>query len=593
LFFKSLKSLFYIFIFSTSLYSKDLRPVTIQLSWFDQFQFAGYYMAKEKGFYKDLGLDVTIKPFEFGIDIPKEVSLGNIDFAVGRETLLLERKKEQKIVALYALFQATPLVLLSTKESKINSVKDFDNKTIMTTIDDASEVSLKSMISSNNVNFDKLNFIKHTHNISDLLNKKTDVISAYLSKAPFELKEKNIEYNVFDPKDYGFDMYSDFLFTSEKLIKSDSEIVDSFKTASLKGWEYAYSNIEESSNVIRKKYNSLKLSQEALIYEAQVLKELSYFNTSILGEIKKEKIQRIYDLYNVMGLTNKNILVDDFIYHDKAIYNLKFSQHENEYIKSKKLLKACLVSELMPYSDFKDGKLIGATSDLINLIEEKLGIVIFKVKTDSYTESLEYIKSKKCDFIPNIVKTEKIGDIINFTESYNNLPYVLVSKTSVPFFSDIREIRNKRIAVVKDYAIFDVIKDKYKNIELIGVSNLNEGLQKVRDGEVYGYIGSNATSWFKLEHNRMHDLKISAKLNELSDVSMGINKDDILLTSILDKIVKSIDKETKYIVSDKLLAENIIESKVSNKNLSSKIPNSFLIFIPLEPVVIIDNGCLH
>ena len=73
---KLIKSLFLLFIFTTSLYSENLKKITIQLSWFDQFQFAGYYMAKEKGFYKELGLDVEIKPFEFGIDIPKEVSDG-------------------------------------------------------------------------------------------------------------------------------------------------------------------------------------------------------------------------------------------------------------------------------------------------------------------------------------------------------------------------------------------------------------------------------------------------------------------------------------------------------------------------------------
>ena len=50
-------------------------------------------MAKEKGFYKDLGFDVEIKPFNFGVDIPKEVSDGKFDFAVGRETLILEKQK--------------------------------------------------------------------------------------------------------------------------------------------------------------------------------------------------------------------------------------------------------------------------------------------------------------------------------------------------------------------------------------------------------------------------------------------------------------------------------------------------------------------
>jgi len=106
-----------LFLFVLPSFGKELKKVTLQLSWFDQFQFAGYYMAKEKGFYEELGLDVEIKPFQFGLDIPKDVSDGKIDFAVGRETLILERAKDRNIVALYALFQATPLILMSTKES--------------------------------------------------------------------------------------------------------------------------------------------------------------------------------------------------------------------------------------------------------------------------------------------------------------------------------------------------------------------------------------------------------------------------------------------------------------------------------------------
>ena len=131
---------------STTLNAKELKKITLQLSWFDQFQFAGYYMAKEKGFYEEVGLDVEILPFKFGIDIPKEVSDGQLDFAVGRETLILERTKDRNIVALYALFQATPLILISTKESGINNIEDFSNKKVMTTIDDSSEVSIKAMI---------------------------------------------------------------------------------------------------------------------------------------------------------------------------------------------------------------------------------------------------------------------------------------------------------------------------------------------------------------------------------------------------------------------------------------------------------------
>jgi ABC-type nitrate/sulfonate/bicarbonate transport system substrate-binding protein len=128
--------------------AEELKKVTLQLSWFDQFQFAGYYIAKEKGFYKDLGLDVEIKPFAFGINVPNEVDEGRADFGVGRETLILDRAKGKKIVALCALFQATPLILLTSNDSNINKVEDFVNKKIMTTSDDSSEVSIKAMISS-------------------------------------------------------------------------------------------------------------------------------------------------------------------------------------------------------------------------------------------------------------------------------------------------------------------------------------------------------------------------------------------------------------------------------------------------------------
>ena len=547
-----LKSLIFITLITyTSLFSKELKPITIQLSWFDQFQFAGYYMAKEKGFYENLGLDVTIKPFEFGIDIPKEVSLGSIDFAVGRETLLLERKEEQKIVALYALFQATPLILLSTKESNIEKIEDFVGKRIMTTIDDASEVSLKSMISSHNIKTEDLNFIKHTHNIEDLINKKVDVISAYISKSPFDLQKKGIEYNVFDPKKYGFDMYSDFLYTSEKLIHNDIETVDNFKKASLEGWAYAYSNISETADLIIEKYNSLKLTKEALVFEGKELKKLSYFKTSKLGEIKKEKIQRIYDLYNVMGLTKEVISVDDFVYYDKKIENLKFTESEEKYLTNKKELKMCVVNNMMPYSDFKNEKLIGFTTDYLMLIEHILGIPVFAIKTESFTQSLEYINTKKCDFIPALAKITEREKIVTFTQSYTQVPYVLITKKFVPFLSDIKDLRNKKIALIRDHAIATLIRNKYKNLEIVEVSNIDEGFEKVEEGEVFGYIGNNATIWYKLQSEFIDSLKISGKIDETLSSRMAIAKDDKVLSIILNKLVMNLDNDTKANILNK------------------------------------------
>lgn len=541
---KLIKSLFLFFIFTTSLYSENLKKITIQLSWFDQFQFAGYYMAKEKGFYKELGLDVEIKPFEFGIDIPKEVSDGKIDFAVGRETLILERTKNRNIVALYALFQATPLILISTKESGINTINDFSNKKIMTTIDDSSEVSLKAMIISNKVKVEDLNFLKHTHNINDLLNKNTDVISAYISKAPFQLNQKSVEYNIFDPKHFGFDMYSDMLYTSENLINRDLNAVLLFKKASLKGWEYAYSNIQESADLIYKKYNSEKLTKAELIYEGRELKKLSYFKTANLGEIKKDKIQRIYDLYNLMGLIDTPIDLEKFVFDLNNLKNLTFSESELKYLEKKDTLSMCVIPNAMPYSDIKNDEFVGFVADYMHLIEEKIKKPIKLIPTQSWAESLKFAADRKCDILPSAVWTEERDDIFSFTKPYLNIPFVLLTKSDTSFINNISSLKNKKISVVESYSIINTLRNKYKDIEFIEVKDIDEGIKKTLNGEVFGHIDTISTSWYKIQSKYLTKISISSKLDENIDISIATVPDDVLY-GIFQKAVLSIDEYNK------------------------------------------------
>ena len=547
---KLIKFLFLFFIFTTSLYSENLKKITIQLSWFDQFQFAGYYMAKEKGFYKELGLDVEIKPFEFGIDIPKEVSDGKIDFAVGRETLILERTKNRNIVALYALFQASPLILMTTKESGINTINDFSNKKIMTTIDDSSEVSLKAMIISNKVKVEDLNFLKHTHNINDLLNKNTDVISAYISKAPFQLNQKSVEYNIFDPKKFGFDMYSDMLYTSENLINSDLNTVLLFKKASLKGWEYAYSNIQESANLIYEKYNSEKLTKAELIYEGRELKKLSYFKTANLGEIKKDKIQRIYDLYNLMGLIDTPIDLEKFVFDLNNLKNLTFSESELKYLEKKDTLSMCVIPNAMPYSDIKNDEFVGFVADYMHLIEEKIKKPIKLIPTQSWAESLKFAADRKCDILPSAVWTEERDDIFSFTKPYLNIPFVLLTKSDTSFINNISSLKNKKISVVESYSIINTLRNKYKDIEFIEVKDIDEGIKKTLNGEVFGHIDTISTSWYKIQSKYLTKISISSKLDENIDISIATVPDDVLY-GIFQKAVLSIDEYNKNEILNK------------------------------------------
>ena len=384
--FLNLKLLFLGIFLNINLYSKDLIKVTIQLSWFDQFQFAGYYMAKEQGFYKDAGLDVQILPFSLGMNIPKMVNDGDVDFAIGRENLILEKAKYPKIIALAAIFQATPLVLLTTKDSGIDSFNKFENKKLMRTKDDGSEVSIKAMLASSKIDVKSIAQVEHSHNIYDLIDKKVDIISAYTSKAPYILQKEQIKYNIFYPKDYGFDMYSDFLITNIDKYNNDYNIVEKFKKASLKGWEYAYNNIEKSVDIIFEKYNTQNLSKEELIFEANELKKLSYLNISRLGDMKQEKVQRIYDLYNVMGYINNEFKIDNFIVYDKKsrlekwLY-LKFEEHFGLSLLWKILLIIFIIIGIFVYRQYFIIKLNKRLKNLVNIKTNRLKIMNKKLAT--------------------------------------------------------------------------------------------------------------------------------------------------------------------------------------------------------------------
>lgn len=84
--------------------SPQLEPVTLQLKWLHQFQFAGYYAALEQGFYADEGLDVTIKELTSDRDIVNEVVTGETEYAIGDSGILVDYANGAPIKALAAIF---------------------------------------------------------------------------------------------------------------------------------------------------------------------------------------------------------------------------------------------------------------------------------------------------------------------------------------------------------------------------------------------------------------------------------------------------------------------------------------------------------
>ncbi|BAK73285.1 GGDEF domain-containing protein [Arcobacter sp. L] len=325
-----MRSLFILFILITFSFSNEKKDITLQLNWLNQFQFAGYYVAKEKGFYKDVGLNVTINELKDKQELTNIIKDGKVDFAIGRSSLLINKINGDDIVILGAIFQHSPLMLLTTNE-EIKTIKDIKNKTVMITPDAEFTASITAMLNSNDIDRKDLKIFKHSFNVDDLINKKVDLMSCYISNEPIILQEKGIKYKIFHPKDYGFDFYSDILFTSSKFIKENPLTTKSFYEATLKGWEYAFKNKTEAAEIIYKKYNTQNKSLINLIKEAEILESLVIDKDNRqIGYLDKNKLEKIFEVFKVLGLTNGKINLDNFIYtnnhHKKIIFEIAYEQ---------------------------------------------------------------------------------------------------------------------------------------------------------------------------------------------------------------------------------------------------------------------------
>ena len=292
---------------------ENLMPVTLQLPWVTQFQFAGYYTALEKGYYKSAGLDVTISEWQPGRVPVHEVLSGRADFGVTRGDLLLHRLKGQPLTALAVIFQHSASILLAKKDSHITSPHDMAGKRVMMLKgDEAAEFT--AMFKNEGVRMDMIKYVPVSSDINELISGKTDVFFAYSTNEPYLLRQRKIAFVCISPRSYGIDFYGDCLFTSEKNIKKHLPTVKGFRSASLKGWNYAMKHPSEVIEFLIKKYHTRKTHAQ-LMFEAKAMKKLILPDLIQIGHMNPGRWQHMADIYFSLGMADSPHFDADFIFN--------------------------------------------------------------------------------------------------------------------------------------------------------------------------------------------------------------------------------------------------------------------------------------
>lgn len=242
---------------STQAFAAD--KVTLQLKWVTQAQFAGYYVAKDKGFYNEVGLDVTVKPGGPDIAPPQVIAGGGADVIVDwMPSALATREKGVALVNIAQPFKRSGMMLTCRVDSGIKTEADFKGRTLgvwfygneYPFLAWMKKLNLKTDGSANGVKV-----LKQGFNVDPLLQKQADCISTMTYNEYWQLIEAGMkpeELLVFKYTDKGVATMEDGLYVLEKDLK-DPKFVDKmarFVAASMKGWAYARQHTEEAVKIV-------------------------------------------------------------------------------------------------------------------------------------------------------------------------------------------------------------------------------------------------------------------------------------------------------------------------------------------------------
>ena len=298
--------------------ARALDAVTLQLKWSHSFQFAGYYAAQQKGYYRDAGLDVTIQAAQPGDDPIKKVLDGGAQYGVSNSSLLLARNAGHPVVLLAAIFQHSPVVFIAKAQLPVQGIQDLKGKRVM--LEHQSD-ELLAYLKQEGISPADITHIEHSFNLQDLLDGKVDVISSYIIHEPYFLDKIGFPYHTYTPRSVGIDFYGDNLFTTEQEIKNHPARTKAFREASLRGWEYAMEHPEEVADFIATNYSQPQL-RELYLFEAKRVASLLRTDLIEVGYSNPGRWRHIAATYADIGLLPKNPSLQGFIYDEQQEMDL-------------------------------------------------------------------------------------------------------------------------------------------------------------------------------------------------------------------------------------------------------------------------------
>ncbi len=302
--------------------------IVLQLHREPQFAFAGYYAAQWKGFYREAGLDVEIKPGTHAggtpIDPVREVIERRAQFGTGNSQLLIRTAQGLPLLLLAPIFQQSGTAVYYRADSDFSAAHALVSAKIgRLAPSNFLDVELRTALHSAGIDPDKLRSvsIEPSQAIAALADHRIDVVIGSAWELPWQARERSVALKSYDLA-FRPEFYGDGLFALQRFANADPATTQRFRTASIKGWEYALQHPDEiAARIVAELPVQVPVSDPAGFarYQSEVARKLARFPDVPLGQSNSERWSGIQQSLIAIGAISRPVDLDAFIYNPDAV----------------------------------------------------------------------------------------------------------------------------------------------------------------------------------------------------------------------------------------------------------------------------------
>lgn len=296
----------------------ELKKVRVVLQWVPQSQFAGYYAAKDKGFYTEEGLDVTIIPGGPDIAPAQVVASDGAEFGVGwlPGRILAPREAGADLVNIAQIFQRSGTLMVSFKDKNIAKVEDFKGKNVGSWLL-GNEPELFAAMRKAGLDPEKdASIIKQNFDMSQLLKGEVDVAQAMIYNEYAQVLEtknpatgelyKPEDLNVIDFNEVGTAMLQDGVMARESWLKdpANEETAVKFLRATFKGWMFCRDNFDECVQIVLN--NGTALGESHMRWQLNEINALIWPSPNGIGQMDETLYKQTVDIAKTYGILKQD-----------------------------------------------------------------------------------------------------------------------------------------------------------------------------------------------------------------------------------------------------------------------------------------------